>query len=51
MGCKSIKELERAGIIYEKEDHCCSSGSCCDFGGDRDYLCPDLTGKEAGQRL
>ena len=40
MGCKSIKELERAGIIYEKEDHCCSSGSCCDFGGDRDYLCP-----------
>lgn len=31
MGCKSIKELERAGIIYEKEDHCCSSGSCCDL--------------------
>ena len=23
--------------IYEKEDHCCSSGSCCDFGGDCDY--------------
>ena len=43
--------------IYEKEDHCCSSGSCFDFGGDRDYLCSgtdtgaDLTGKEAGQRL
>lgn len=56
-GMQNIKELERAGIIYEKEDHCCSSGSCCDFGGDRDHLCPgtdtgaDLTGKEAGQRL
>ena len=43
--------------IYEKEDHCCSSGSCCDFGGDCDYLCPgtdtgtDLTGKEAGHCL
>ena len=24
----------------QKEDHCCSSGSCCDFGGDCDYLCP-----------
>ena len=57
MGRKSIKELERAGIIYEKEDHCCSSGSCFDFGGDRDYLCSgtdtgaDLTGKEAGHCL
>ena len=22
MGCKNINGLERAGIIYEKEDHC-----------------------------
>ena len=34
MGCKSIKELERAGIIYEKEDHI--------FAYSRSYGCQKL---------